>query len=50
MSPNSSVLALHFPKQGYNGTVIDHSLAAVVPDRLVDAVLPPSANSCPVGM
>ena len=50
MSPDSPALAIYFPKQGHNSTVIDHSLAAVVVDRLVDAASPPSATSCLIGM
>ena len=50
MSPNSSALAIYFTKQGHNGTIIDHTLAAVVPDRRFDAAPPQSATPCPVGM
>ena len=50
MSPDSSALALYFAEQGHNDTGIDRSLAVVVPVRLVDAALPQSATSCPVGM
>ncbi|MGI5923845.1 MAG: hypothetical protein ACOX9E_07870 [Lentisphaeria bacterium] len=50
MNPDSSALAPYFAKQGHNDTGIDRSLAAVVPERLVDAVTPQSAASCLVGM
>jgi hypothetical protein len=50
MSPYPSALARYVAKQRHNDTGIDRSLAALVPDRLVDAARPQSATSRPVGM